>query len=245
MVFTYSTLYTLSTSSRTTSTKSGTPRRPSTQVAFVVLEPDSLRRKALVHWAGRLSGYECKGAFASVQEAIPFLDRSGASLDLLLYHRQLADLPQTTLKRLLERCDGHLLAVSYHTYDNSDELFFSQPGISEGYYFRRRTPDQILEPLDALWQLRPVPKQAYATELSRYVNRVFTGFDTRPKPIGGAELTARETQILRCLSEGLADKEISVRLQISTWTVHTHLKRIYQKLKVRSRTEAVIRHSQM
>ena len=54
----------------------------------------------------------------------------------------------------------------------------------------------------------------------------------------------REREILDLLSRGFADKEIGGELGISVWTVHSHLKRIFAKYGVRTRTEAVVKHLQ-
>ena len=56
-----------------------------------------------------------------------------------------------------------------------------------------------------------------------------------------AKLTDREHEIMNLLSRGCVDKEIADALQISIWTVHGHLKRIYEKLGVHTRTEAAIK----
>ena len=53
-------------------------------------------------------------------------------------------------------------------------------------------------------------------------------------------LTQREHEILGLLSKGQPDKEIADLLRISTWTVHGHLKKIFEKLGVHNRTEAVL-----
>ena len=57
-------------------------------------------------------------------------------------------------------------------------------------------------------------------------------------------LTLREHEILDCVSKGFVDKEIASRLGISPWTVHGHLRHIYEKLRVHSRTEAVVKYLQ-
>ena len=62
---------------------------------------------------------------------------------------------------------------------------------------------------------------------------------SRPAAGGSEELTPREVEILAELSEGLSNKEIGARLEISYDTVRAHLRHIYEKLHVRGRTEAV------
>ncbi|MBN8249235.1 MAG: response regulator transcription factor, partial [Verrucomicrobia bacterium] len=63
-----------------------------------------------------------------------------------------------------------------------------------------------------------------------------------PPPL--PSLTPREGEILGWMARGFLDKEIARELRISVWTVHGHAKRIYEKLGVHSRTEAVVRYLQ-
>jgi DNA-binding NarL/FixJ family response regulator len=56
-----------------------------------------------------------------------------------------------------------------------------------------------------------------------------------------ARLTHREREVMELLSKGCVDKEIAQAMGISVWTVHGHIKSIFERLQVRTRTEAVIR----
>ena len=78
------------------------------------------------------------------------------------------------------------------------------------------------------------------SEIARKVIRSFQ----RPIAIEGPaeSLTAREIEVLEALVEGCISKEIAQRLSISIETVNYHLKQIYQKMHVRSRTEAVVKY---
>jgi len=57
-----------------------------------------------------------------------------------------------------------------------------------------------------------------------------------------ARLTPRENDVLVLLAKGCVDKEIAQVLGISIWTVHGHIKKIFERLQVRTRTEAVVRY---
>jgi len=57
-----------------------------------------------------------------------------------------------------------------------------------------------------------------------------------------AKLTKRENEVLLLLSKGGVDKEIASAMGISLWTVHGHIKKIFERLGVRTRTEAVVRY---
>jgi ATP/maltotriose-dependent transcriptional regulator MalT len=62
----------------------------------------------------------------------------------------------------------------------------------------------------------------------------------RPRPRSGPAISAREREVLDLLSQGLSNKEIGNRLEVSQFTVKNHLARIFGKLRVRSRTAAVM-----
>lgn len=67
---------------------------------------------------------------------------------------------------------------------------------------------------------------------------------TAPAPSGGGSvepLTPRETQIARLVADGFVNKEIATKLQISEWTVSTHMRRIFAKLGVETRAAMVLR----
>jgi DNA-binding NarL/FixJ family response regulator len=78
--------------------------------------------------------------------------------------------------------------------------------------------------------------------MSRGVSRkVLSHF--RPTPTTHSDLlTPRERQVLQGITDGLSDKEISVRLDLSTLTVRTHVKSVYRKMQVNSRTQLLSQH---
>ncbi len=76
------------------------------------------------------------------------------------------------------------------------------------------------------------------THIARLVVQSFQKSHPAPQP-ADANLSVREQEVLDCLSQGFLYKEIAEKLGISYETVHTYIRRIYEKLQVRTRTEAV------
>ena len=76
-----------------------------------------------------------------------------------------------------------------------------------------------------------------STHIARMVVQSFMKPAAKPEPT--ADLSPREREVLDLLSQGLMYKEISDKLGVSYETVHTYIRRIYEKLQVRTRTEAV------
>jgi DNA-binding NarL/FixJ family response regulator len=166
------------------------------------------------------------------------------SVDLVLFNQQLPDVVTGEFRKTLQSSGPYVPAVGYHIYHTSDELFFSQPGMSEGYYFRRRPPEKLLEPICGAWRGNPPTSADWVARIHDYVQKRFLHPPKREDVPDSLALTSRESDILSCLRKGSSDKDIARALNISAWTVHTHLKKIYAKLGVHSRTEAVINYFQ-
>jgi DNA-binding NarL/FixJ family response regulator len=138
------------------------------------------------------------------------------------------------LKRLLPETQILILTV----YKNSDSIFKALEAGASGYLLKRSTPDEILR------ALREVKEGGapMSGEIARKVVQYFR------KPVASnpeiQSLTRREEEILSFLAEGYTSKEIGDKLSISYDTVCSHLRHIYDKLHVRSRTQAVIKYLQ-
>jgi DNA-binding NarL/FixJ family response regulator len=130
--------------------------------------------------------------------------------------------------------------IPYVAYSSSDELFRLTPGKRSGYCLKRMPKDELLTPVaSCLAASRP-----RLTALIQASRAFFQSWVQAPLPSRAAEepnlLTGREREVLGLLSRGFVDKEIAQTLGISGWTVHEHVKRIFEKLHVHSRTEAAL-----
>ncbi len=135
-------------------------------------------------------------------------------------------------------------ALTYSVHLDSEELFALTPGGMSGYVLKRVPPRQILEPILAVLSGSRVPTEQLLHGAHSYFQRLLESGPAREVANTVAELTRREQDVLGLLSKGYVDKEIAPALGISTWTVHEHVKRIFEKLQVHSRTEAVLAYLQ-
>jgi DNA-binding NarL/FixJ family response regulator len=132
-------------------------------------------------------------------------------------------------------------AVTYSVVTSGDQLFVSTPAGAEGYLLKRVDPAKILEPILS----RPGLPELVSGDLLPRVKSFFKElllprYD--PETSRLARLTPREHEVLALLSKGCVDKEIAQAMSISAWTVHGHIKNIFERLQVRTRTEAVVRY---
>ena len=111
-----------------------------------------------------------------------------------------------------------------------------------GYLLKRTSPLRILEPLaDATG---PLTRESIAARIREYFQNLLTAMPIGPSSPELSKLTAREHEILTLLSKGGVAKDIASTLGISLWTVHGHVKKIFEKLNVHTRTEAVVKFLQ-
>ncbi len=128
------------------------------------------------------------------------------------------------------------LALTSHSDD--EHIFKALKAGATGYLLKRSAPAEILQ---AILEVR-----AGGSPMSTYIaRRVVQSFSpqhsAKSLPDNETQLSAREEEILKQLTQGYLYKEIAVHLDISLDTVRTYIRRIYQKLQVHSRTEAVVK----
>lgn len=238
LMWTYSTVHTLCGESDLRARSTSFPKA---QNRIVLLEPDEELRGALQRCIGQHEDCFCE-AFGSGSAVSRRHEQTRAALCLV--NRDLAEeLGLLQPARLAPLPDG-TPALCYSAYADSEDLFAGTPGGMSGYLLKRSIPRQILEPIRPTLGTGPRRVEVLAHAARGYFRRIIEDAPAG-KAIGGAgQLTPREINVLDLLSKGRGDKKIATALGISGWTVHEHLKRIFEKLGVHSRTEAVLAHLQ-
>jgi len=177
---------------------------------------------------------QCVGVWSTAEEAlikIPAFQPQVVLMDINLPGMSGIELTER-IKHLLPEIQVIMVTV----YLDHDKIFAALKAGACGYLLKRSTPADVREAIQAV-RAGGAPMSA---EIAR---RVVEAFHAPAKPAAGDEvkLSKRETEILELLTKGLANKEIADRLGLSVETVRVHLKRIYEKLHVRSRTEAAMK----
>ena len=122
-------------------------------------------------------------------------------------------------------------------HNDNQKIFDALQAGASGYLLKNASPDDLCR---AIFDVRAggAPMSA---EIARLVVEAFH------RPVGNEaskafNLSKRETEIVQLVAKGMANKEIAADLSISVETVRVHLKHIYEKLHVRSRTEAAMKY---
>lgn len=202
-------------------------------ITVAIVEDDAVVRNSLARLIGESPGIRCLLACATGEEALKRLGDLKPQvvlMDVNLPHMSGIECTRK-LKELLPDTQVLMLTV----YDDSDHIFRALKAGASGYLLKRAETEEVLAAIqDILEGGAPMSSQ-----IARKVVQSFRAPEPHADP--AARLTEREEEILAYLSKGYANKEIGDKLSVSVATVRTHLRHIYEKLHVRSRTEAVVK----
>lgn len=202
---------------------------PHIRVALV--EDDSQVREALTQLFRASPGFDLVAACPSAEDALARLP--ALNPDIVLMDIGLPGLSGIDCIRQLKRQRPDLLIMMLTVFEDHDRIYQSLAAGASGYLLKHTPPSRLLEAIIELHQ----GGSPMSAPIARRVVEAF-----RPRPpaeLPGAQLSPREQEIIHWLAQGHLYKEIADRLQLSVETVRTHIRNIYQKLHVRTRTEAV------
>jgi DNA-binding NarL/FixJ family response regulator len=137
------------------------------------------------------------------------------------------------LKRLLPRTQVMIFTI----YEDAAEIFSALKAGASGYLLKRAPPAALHDAIRDIMRGGVPMSGIVARKIISHFQEDRVAFSD-----DNARLTPRETEILDLLAQGFSSKEIAARAFIGIQTVNTHLQHIYDKLHVRSRTEAVLKY---
>jgi DNA-binding NarL/FixJ family response regulator len=191
------------------------------------------------NWASLLDaapGFRCVGAYDTGEEALAKLPQSRPDVVLMDIHLPGISGIECTLRLKQVLPETQVLIVTVYT--DADRVFEALKAGASGYLLKSTPPAGFLEAIKDVTHGR----SPMTGEIARLVIESFR--QPAPATPEDAGLTEREEECLRLLARGASSKEIAQRMGVSVSTVHFHLKGIYRKLHVRSRTEATLRYLQ-
>lgn len=238
LAWTYTTLHTRTNSDKTLSFEDSNAKTAKRSIA--VIEPDAGIRLALAACANSQEGFACSAAYSSVTEALREITRS--RIDLVITNYALPDQPGANCLEALQKVRPSIVGLLYSVFEDSDQLFKSTPGGAAGYMLKRTPTYRIFDPIAET--TGPLTREVIALNIREYFQRLIAAMPSGPSALDMAKLTPREHEILALLAKGDLAKEIADSLGISIWTVHGHVKSIFEKLDVHTRTEAVVKFLQ-
>jgi DNA-binding NarL/FixJ family response regulator len=196
-----------------------------------IVEDSDKFRGTLARVLNRADGFKCVSQYANAEDALKALPQDKP--DVVLMDINLPGMNGVECVRQLKQLLPQIQVMMLTVYEDTENIFNALAAGASGYMLKRTSRDELLE------AIREVHRggSPMTTHIARKVVQSFQR--TAPSASATESLSPREQEVLDCLAQGFLYKEIAEKLSISYETVHTYIRRIYEKLQVRTRTEAV------
>lgn len=203
-------------------------------ISVSIVEDDPGIRSTLARLINSSPGYRCVSDHGSAESAlaeIPRLKPNVALMDINLPGLSGVECVRR-LKPLLPGTQVIMLTV----YQNTEHIFNALAAGATGYLLKQTPPAELLVAIQEV--------NAGGSPMSSHIARKIVQSFQRTTPASKEmeTLSQRESEVLELLAKGFLYKEIAENMKVTYATVHTHIRHIYEKLHVRSRTEAVAKH---
>jgi DNA-binding NarL/FixJ family response regulator len=179
-------------------------------------------------------GFRCVSIYGSADAALKRLPADRP--DVALMDINMPGLNGIECVSRLKALAPEIQIVMLTVYEDTDQIFKALAAGATGYLLKRSDPDELLQAIRVV--------NAGGSPMSNSIARKVVASFQKAGQVGEKLdlLSAREQAVLDCLAQGLAYKQIGDQLGISINTIRTHLRHIYEKLHVQSRTQAVAKY---
>lgn len=199
-----------------------------------IVEDDDRIRDLFIELLEDTEGFRCVGAYESAELALK--DIPVKEPDLILMDINLPGINGIECVRTLKEKSLKSEIIMLTVHEDINRIFDSLEAGAIGYLIKSSTDEEIIDALKTA-------HRGGAPMSAQIARKVVQSFRKERESESEMELlTQREYEILTHLSEGLMYKEIAKKLFVSLDTVKTHIKNIYKKIHVRTRTEAVVKY---
>ena len=200
-------------------------------ISVSIVEDNEKLRGTLARVLSRAEGFECVSQYANAEDALK--DLPHVKPDVVLMDINLPGMNGVQCVRQLKAAAPAIQVMMLTVYEDTENIFSALQAGANGYMLKRTPSAELLEAIQEV-------KRGGSPMTMHIARKVVQSFQQTAATAQATEnLSDREQQVLDLLSQGLMYKEIAEKLAISYETVHTYIRRIYEKLQVRTRTEAV------
>ena len=200
-------------------------------IKVAIVEDQREIRAGMAQLISATPGYRCTGAYASMEEALEKLPKNLP--DLLLSDIGLPGMDGIKGVRMLKERYPGLTILMLTVYDDNERIFDALCAGASGYLLKKTPWVKLVESLkEAMEGGSPM-----SPEVARRVINLFR--EIKPPKEAEYELTPHEVRLLRMLVEGHSYKTAASELHVSVNTIKFHLRHIYDKLQVHTKSEAV------
>ncbi len=198
---------------------------------LVIIEDDPLLLENLTLLLSGEEGITVAGSYRSAEDAMKSL--KNAAPEVMLTDLGLPGMSGLELIKKAKEDMPSLEIMAHTVFEDRERVFSAIKAGASGYILKGSSPREIIESIHSLYK----GGAPMSPKIARKVIHEFQDGVVSEQFL----LTQREKEIVRLVEDGLTYKEIGEKLSISTHTVHTHIKNIYEKLQAKDRNDAIIK----
>jgi DNA-binding NarL/FixJ family response regulator len=202
-------------------------------ISVSIVEDNAQVRASLAKLIDGTPGFGCVSRHGDAESAL--LEIPKIRPEVMLMDINLPGLSGVECVRRLKPQLPATQFIMLTVYQNTEHIFNALAAGATGYMLKQTPPAELIAAIKEV--------HAGGSPMSSHIARKIVQSFQQAAPAAGAQaLTPREAEVLDLLAKGFLYKEIAESMLLSYATVHTHIRHIYEKLQVRSRTEAVAKH---
>ena len=203
-------------------------------ITVSIVDDEKGLRESIGTFVDGSPGFRCVSAYPSAEAALKHLPQDRPDVVLMDIH--LTGMSGIECVERLKAIMPKIQVMMLTVYDDTDQIFKALSAGASGYMLKRSTPAKLLEAIKEL-------NEGGSPMSSSIARKVVASFqDALGTDDKQTSLSSREQMVLDCLAKGLTYKQVADQLSISIPTIRSYLRRIYEKLHVQSRTEAVAKY---
>lgn len=202
-------------------------------VSLSIVEDNAGFRESLARMLNDAPGFRCAHAYLTAEEALQAIP--GVPPDVVLMDINLPGMSGVECVRRLHTLAPQVRVIMLTVYENTENIYAALKAGASGYILKRTSPAKLLEAIQDV-------VDGGAPMSSAIARKVVLSFQAPSSGTKVENLSSREQEVLDMLAKGYLYKEISDQLHLGLGTIKTYVRRIYEKLHVQSRTEAVIKY---
>jgi DNA-binding NarL/FixJ family response regulator len=201
---------------------------------IAIVEDNKVIRESLMEFVHTDAECQCVCACGTAEEALKEMPRQQP--DIILMDIQLPDISGIECTAQLKQLMPSVQIIMVTVYEDTERIFKALRSGACGYLLKRCTPEELVA---AIREVR----QGGAPMSREIARKVILSFQEPVAATAEVEgLSPREREILELVAAGLPNKQIAARVGLTDGTVRWHLRHVYHKLHVRSRTEAALKY---
>ena len=202
------------------------------KIDVAIIEDHKFFRESVAQLLNSAEEFQTVGTFGSVEEALSKLE----SVQVILLDINLPGLSGIEGIPFLKKNFPECLIIMLTVYDDSKNIFDAILNGADGYILKRTQPirllQSIMDAVDGGCPMTPIIAKEALNLFKNYVPRKSENIEN---------LSNRELEVLKMLVDGLSNDEIAEKLFLSIQTVRNHIRHIYYKLHVHSKSQAVVK----